>query len=99
MRTGGSTALVDTIYLALSQLRELQAGPKNRSALLIVSDGMDNHSRYSKAELMRAASESDAPVYTMAIAPVQRDGSIQPACCLEGPRLGASNGSMTPPTW
>jgi Ca-activated chloride channel homolog len=64
-RTGGSTALIDTIYLGLSQLR---SGHNPRRALLIISDGMDNHSRYSKTELMRVAMEADAQIYTIALA-------------------------------
>jgi hypothetical protein len=62
---GGGTALYDTIYLALhhGRLRE-----KRRRALLVISDGMDNLSRYSKGELMNIAVESDTQVYTMAIA-------------------------------
>ena len=41
----GDTALIDTIYESLKQLR---SGVHTRKALLVISDGMDNHSRYSK---------------------------------------------------
>jgi len=61
---GGSTALVDTIY---SSLEELRSGARPRKALLVISDGMDNHSRYSKAELLERAVESDAQIYTIAV--------------------------------
>ena len=60
---GGSTALYDTIYFALDRAR-LQR--KARRALLVISDGMDNHSRYTKQDLMRFAVESDAQIYTIA---------------------------------
>ena len=62
---GGGTALFDTIYFALSHARLRQ---HRRRALLVLSDGMDNHSRYSKSDLMRTLVESDTQVYTIAIA-------------------------------
>jgi Ca-activated chloride channel homolog len=61
---GGSTALIDTIYLGLHQIRSTR---NSRRALLIVSDGGDNHSAYSKDELMRAAVETDIQIYTVAV--------------------------------
>jgi Ca-activated chloride channel family protein len=64
-RADGDTALVDTVYLALSQLRSAKNG---RRALFVVSDGMDNNSRYSKAELLRVVEESDVQIYTIGIA-------------------------------
>ena len=60
----GDTALIDTVYVSLRQLR---AGVHTRRALLVISDGMDNHSRYSKGELLELAVESDAQIYTIAI--------------------------------
>jgi Ca-activated chloride channel family protein len=63
-RAGGSTALLDTLYLALSRMRSAH---NPRRALLVVSDGMDNHSRYSKSELMRVAMEADAQIYSVSI--------------------------------
>ena len=47
---GGGTALMDAIHTGLS---EVHSGQKRRRALLVISDGMDNHSRYSKGDLMR----------------------------------------------
>lgn len=61
---GGMTALIDTVYLALSHMREARS---HRRALLILSDGMDNYSRYSKSELMRVALEADAQIYSIVI--------------------------------
>jgi Ca-activated chloride channel family protein len=61
---GGDTALCDTVYFALHQAR---LRPKSRRALLVISDGMDNHSRYSKQELLREVMESDTQVYTIAL--------------------------------
>ena len=61
---GGDTALIDTIY---DSLHELRSGIHARKALLVISDGVDNHSRYSRQELLDRALESDAQIYTMAI--------------------------------
>jgi Ca-activated chloride channel homolog len=63
-RSGGATALIDTVYLGLSRMRGAR---RPRRALLIVSDGLDNHSRYSKAELMRVALEADVQVYSVIV--------------------------------
>ena len=63
---GGATALVDTIHLALERLHG--AHYPNR-ALLIISDGMDNHSRYSEMELLHYAEEADVQIYTIGMAP------------------------------
>jgi Ca-activated chloride channel homolog len=65
-RQGGATALVDTIQLALTRLR---GAHHSRRALLIISDGMDNHSRYSEAELLRMALEADVQIYTIGMEP------------------------------
>lgn len=61
---GGNTALVDTVY---ESLQELRSGTHARKALLVISDGMDNHSRRSKAELLEFAMECDAQIYTVAV--------------------------------
>ncbi len=61
---GGDTALIDTVY---ESLKELRSGIHARKALLIISDGMDNHSRYSRGELLERAVESDAQIYTIAV--------------------------------
>ncbi|MGA2268925.1 MAG: VWA domain-containing protein [Bryobacteraceae bacterium] len=63
-RAGGSTALIDTVYLGLDQMRSARHPHK---ALLIVSDGIDNHSRYSSAELLRLVQETDVQIYTIGV--------------------------------
>jgi Ca-activated chloride channel family protein len=60
----GSTALVDAVYLGLNRMRRARNG---RKALVIISDGMDNHSRFNKPELMALAQESDVQIYTVGI--------------------------------
>ena len=61
---GGATALVDAIYLAVDHARR---GPGKRRALLAISDGMDNRSRYTKTELTRLVVESDVQIYSIAV--------------------------------
>jgi Ca-activated chloride channel family protein len=63
-RPGGLTALIDTVYLGLNHMRKAR---NPQRALVIVSDGMDNHSRYSKGELLRVALEADVQIYSIII--------------------------------
>ncbi len=60
----GATALTDTIFAAV---RKSRSGTRARKALVIISDGMDNHSRYTKAELMSAAVEADLQIYSITV--------------------------------
>jgi Ca-activated chloride channel homolog len=61
-RAGGSTALIDAIYIALNEIRKSK---KPKKALVIISDGGDNHSRYTPAELKRFLSETDVLIYSI----------------------------------
>ena len=64
MAAKGRTALLDAIYLGLSPLR----GAHNaKRALLIISDGGDNHSRYSESDIKRLVKESDSQLYAIGI--------------------------------
>ena len=63
-RAYGYTALIDTIYGSLEQLR---TGVHPRKALVVISDGIDNRSRYTSRELQRLAVESDAQIYSIAV--------------------------------
>ena len=64
VRPKGTTALLDGIYMGLSQMRKAH---NPRKALVVVSDGGDNNSRYNLKELLRKAMESDVLVYTIGI--------------------------------
>lgn len=59
---GGSTALYDGVILGLNELRKSKL---RRKALLVVSDGGENNSRYSRLELKRIIEESDALIYVI----------------------------------
>lgn len=58
----GRTSLLDAIYMALRKMKEAKYGKK---ALLVISDGGDNHSRYSEREVRAAAKESDVMIYAI----------------------------------
>lgn len=60
----GQTALLDAIYLGISRMRQAS---HQRKALLIISDGGDNHSRYSEREIRSLVKEADILVYAIGI--------------------------------
>ncbi|HEX4002736.1 MAG TPA: VWA domain-containing protein [Candidatus Acidoferrales bacterium] len=69
----GLTALYDGVYLGLSQMR----GAHNaRKALLIISDGGDNHSRYSENEIRKFVREADVQIYAIGL--FEPDGGPTP---------------------
>ena len=60
----GRTALLDAIYLGLHEMRAAQNGKR---ALLIISDGGDNSSRYNEKDIKRLVRESDTQLYSIGI--------------------------------
>ena len=60
----GRTALLDAIYMGMRKMRDAKYSKK---ALLIISDGGDNHSRYSERELNSAVREADVMIYAIGI--------------------------------
>ncbi len=62
--TGGRTALLDAIYLGLNKMRQAK---QPRRALLIISDGGDNRSRYTEHEVTSQVKEADVMVYAIGI--------------------------------
>jgi Ca-activated chloride channel family protein len=64
VKAKGSTALYDGVYLGLEKARQ---GRHRKRALLIISDGEENSSRYSGRELREMLKESDVPVYGIGI--------------------------------
>ncbi len=60
----GHTALFDAIYLAIAKLRTARY---QRRALLIISDGGDNTSRYTRDEIKKVIEESDVLTYAIGI--------------------------------
>ena len=58
------TALLDAIYMGVSKMRQARYPKK---ALLIISDGGDNHSRYTENEIKSLVKEADVMVYAIGI--------------------------------
>jgi Ca-activated chloride channel family protein len=58
----GQTSLLDAIYMGIGKMRQAKYAKK---ALLIVSDGGDNHSRYGEREVKAAVKESDVMLYAI----------------------------------
>ncbi|MDR0842851.1 MAG: VWA domain-containing protein [Acidobacteriota bacterium] len=59
-KPGGRTALYDAVHLGLEQIRHSR---NEKKALVLISDGEDNSSRYSPAEVREFAKEADVQVY------------------------------------
>jgi Ca-activated chloride channel homolog len=69
----GRTALLDAIYQGLSEMRRARNGKR---ALLIISDGGDNSSRYNEKDIKRLVREADTQLYSIGIFdPLNRTGT------------------------
>ena len=60
----GRTALLDAIYMGIGKMRNARYAKR---ALLIISDGGDNHSRYGEGEVRSAVKEADVMIYSIGI--------------------------------
>ncbi|MBI4905555.1 MAG: VWA domain-containing protein [Acidobacteria bacterium] len=60
----GKTALLDAIYLAIHTMKKAR---NPRKAILVLSDGGDNSSRYTESEIRNLVAEADVQVYAMGI--------------------------------
>jgi Ca-activated chloride channel homolog len=79
----GSTALLDAIYMGINKMKDAHNAKK---ALLIISDGGDNHSRYTEGEIKSMVKEADVQIYAIGIfdqAPVQPEEIAGPALLTE----------------
>jgi VWFA-related protein len=61
-KPAGTTAMLDAIQSAFVNIRRAR---HTRRAIIIISDGGDNHSRTTKTDILRMAREADAQVYTL----------------------------------
>jgi Ca-activated chloride channel family protein len=59
-KPGGSTAIYDALYMGLDHVKR---GKNEKKALILITDGEDNSSRYSPVEVREFAKESDVQVY------------------------------------
>jgi len=66
LRPGGGTALYDAIFFACrDKLMQDQPRHKFRRAMVILSDGEDNNSRWSRDQALEMAHKSDTVIYTI----------------------------------
>jgi len=79
VRSGHRTALLDAIYFGVEKMKEAK---HERKALLVVSDGGDNRSRYTEGEVRAQVRESDVEIYSIGIfdpyaaTPEERTGPV-----------------------
>lgn len=64
VRSGHRTALLDAIYYGVQKMRDAR---HERKALLVVSDGGDNRSRYTEGEVRAEVREADVEIYSIGI--------------------------------
>ncbi|MGH9404626.1 MAG: VWA domain-containing protein [Terriglobia bacterium] len=64
VKAGGRTALLDAIYLGIEEMKKATT---NRKALLIISDGGENHSRYTERDIRQMVKESDVEIYAIGV--------------------------------
>ena len=60
----GRTALLDSVYLAMHEMKKAR---NPRKAILIISDGGDNSSRYTETEIKSAVREADVQIFAIGI--------------------------------
>ena len=64
LQPDGATALWDGMYLGI---KELKNSHYQKKAMVVISDGGDNHSRYTESELKSLLKEADVEVYAVGI--------------------------------
>jgi Ca-activated chloride channel family protein len=64
VQSKGRTALLDGVYMAMNQMKKAR---NPRKAILIISDGGDNSSRYTESEVKNAVREADVQIYAIGI--------------------------------
>ncbi len=69
-----NTALYDACYLGVERVTR---GAHQKKAILIISDGQDNSSRYNFKEVRRMLKESDVSIYSVGIMDGRDAGSME----------------------
>lgn len=88
----GRTAMLDAIYLGVNKMKNAK---HNKKALLIISDGGDNRSRYTDSEIKNMVKEADVQIYSIGLfetdpqTPEEKNGPylLNEICDLTGGRL------------
>ncbi len=61
-KPGGRTAMYDAVYMGLDTIKSAK---NEKKALILITDGEDNSSRYTSAEVREFAKESDVQIYAI----------------------------------
>lgn len=64
VKPSGNTALYDAVYLGVEKVTR---GAHQKKAVIVISDGQDNNSRYNFGETRRLLKESDVTIYAVGI--------------------------------
>ncbi len=92
LRPGGLTALLDGVNLGVSEMKKAK---NPRKALIVISDGGDNHSTYTAEQIREVVRAADVEVYAMGVfEPVLFPG-LTPAEEVSGPKLLAKLAEQT----
>jgi Ca-activated chloride channel family protein len=79
----GLTAMLDAVYLGLHEMKKAK---NPRKALLIISDGGDNNSTYTSAQITDLVRQADVQVYSMGVFEVL-SSLLHSAAEVNGPKL------------
>src|ERR1700733_992953 len=99
--SGGLTALLDAVNMGL---QEMKRAKNPRKALLIISDGGDNNSRYTSTQISDLVREADVQIYAMgvfepslssALGAIGGPGNKLGTAEMDGPRLLAEIAEQT----
>jgi Ca-activated chloride channel homolog len=60
----GNTALLDAVFLGLHEIKKAN---KKRKALVVITDGGENNSRYTPTEIRNVVKESDVLIYSIGV--------------------------------
>jgi VWFA-related protein len=82
-KPGGLTAMLDGVNAAL---REMKKAKNSRKAIVIISDGGDNHSQYTSAMIESLVREADVQIYAMGVFEPSLPGVFSPEE-VSGPKL------------
>jgi len=83
IRPGGLTAMIDAIHAGLQEMKNAK---NPRKAIVIVSDGGDNHSHYTASEIESLVRAADVQVYAMGVFDPLASLGLSPEE-ISGPRL------------
>jgi len=83
VQPGGMTALLDAVRFSLGEMKKAR---NPRKAIVIVSDGGDNHSKYTAAQIEALVREADVQIYAMGVFDPLASLTLTPEE-VSGPRL------------